>query len=417
MSLELRSVDHSEADAFTRAEYLAFGMVADADGLRRGAAHFEADFALAVYDRDRIVATAGAYPMELTLPAAAGRALPTIAVPGVTAVGVAPTHRRQGLLTRMMTHQLADLRRRGYSMSILVASESIIYGRFGYGWASSYQSLVIESDRDAFRPDAPAAGGRVHMVEGDEAAKLLPAIHDQARRRRPGEVDRDARWWEWHLKDLEADRGGGEGRFYAVHDSADGEADGWVSYRFSKVTFDQIILRYQVTIDDLVATDPAALAALWRFVLDIDLVEVVTAPARPTDEPLRWMLADPRRLRTTDVGDHLWLRILDVPGALAARGYQASERLVLEVTSADPTVAGRFVLETGPDGGACGAARGGEKVELVLGLAELGTIYLGGLSPSTLAASGRVREVRAGALGAADRAFASPVAPFCSRGF
>lgn len=417
MSLELRAVDRNEAEAFNRLTWQAFGAIPDDDSLARAVERFEPDFAIAVYDQGRIVATASAYPLEMTLPAGAGRPLPTVAVPGVTAVGVAPTHRRQGLLSRMMNHQLADLRDRDYPVAVLLASESIIYGRFGYGWAQSYQSLLLESDRDSFRPDAPTASGRMRMIDADEAGKALPLVHDRARHERPGEMNRTPRWWAVHVKDPEKEREGAEARMYAVHESAAGEADGWVSYRYGKMSWPEGIPRHQVLIDDLVALDPEVGAALWRFVLDLDLVEEVKAPIRPLDEPLRWMLADPRRLRTTEVADHLWVRILDVPAALSARGYAADERLVIEVRSPEPSAAGRFVLETGPDKGACRPATRGEKAQLVLGLADLGAMYLGEVRASTLAAAGRVSEVAPGALAIADRAFASPVAPFCTLHF
>ncbi|HEX3541265.1 MAG TPA: GNAT family N-acetyltransferase [Acidimicrobiales bacterium] len=417
MTLELRAVGRSEAEAFFRHVALAFGAVPDQEELEGAAARFEPDFALGVFDQGRIVASAGAYPLEMTVPAGAGGSRATVPVPGVTAVGVAPTHRRRGLLTRLMTHQLADLRDRGYPLSVLLASQSIIYGRFGYGWAQSYQSLVIESDHDAFRPDAPVAPGRMRMVEPDEVAKALPPIHDRARRQRPGELNRTTRWWDWHVKDPEKQRDGMEARMYAAHESAAGEADGWVSYRYNKLTWPAGIPRHQVVVQDLVATDAAVYAALWRFVLDLDLVEEVAAPQRPVDEPLRWLLADPRRLRTTEVGDHLWVRILDIRAALAARGYGAAERLVMEVLSEDPSASGRYVLETGPEGGHCRRAERGEKVALVLGLADLGALYLGGVPVSTLAAAGRVSEIQPGAVAAAERAFASPVAPYCTLHF
>jgi predicted acetyltransferase len=410
-------VDRSEAESFVRLVFQAFGAVPDDDQLARALARFEPDFALGIFDHGRIVASASAYPLEMTLPAAVGRPLATTPVPGVTAVGVAPTHRRQGLLSRLMNHQLADLRDRGYPVSLLLASESVIYGRFGYGWAQSYQSLLLESDRDTFRPDAPVAPGRMRMVDPDEVAKLLPSVHDRARRLRPGELNRTARWWEWHVKDPEKGREGREARMYAAHESAGGEADGWVSYRFHQLTWPAGIPRHQVVIDDLVATDPAVHAALWRFVLDLDLVEEVMAPSRPVDEPLRWLLADPRRLRTTELADHLWVRVLDIPAALSARGYGATERLVIEVVAADPSASGRFVLETGPDTGTCRTAREGEKVDLVLTLADLGAMYLGGVAASTLAAAGRVNEIQAGALAAADRAFSSSPAPYCTLQF
>ncbi len=417
MAWDVHPVVETDIPAFARSIYGAFGEVADADRLARAAESYQRDFALAISDHGRIVATASAYPLELTLPAAPGRVYPSIPVPGVTAVGVSPTHRRRGLLTTLMEHQLADFRQRGYPLAVLLASESIIYGRFGYGWAQSYQALALESDRDAFRPDAPPVTGQMRLLDADEAAKVLPSVHDQARRRQPGELIRSSLTWDRHFRDPEKERDGGGGRMYALHESPAGDADGWVSYRFRNFDWPAGLPSHIAEIEDLVALDREAYVALWRFALDLDLVEEVRAPQRPLDEPLRWLLADPRRLRTTEVADHLWVRLVDVPAALSARGYGADERLVIEVRSDDPSVAGCFVLETGPTSGSCRVAQGGENAQLVLGLADLGAIYLGGVAPSTLAAAGRVTELHAGSLGAADRAFASPVAPFCTLHF
>jgi predicted acetyltransferase len=138
----------------------------------------------------------------------------------------------------------------------------------------------------------------------------------------------------------------------------------------------------------------------------------VTAAVLPVDEPLRWLLTDPRQMRVTDFGDHLWARLIDLPGALAARGYSADEQLVLDVRDE-----GCFRLETGPTSGFCRRARKGERIDVALGLSELGAIYFGGVRPSVLGAAGRVVEERAGALARADAAFASPVAPYCGTDF
>lgn len=419
MTLDLRPVDRDHAEAFVRAISVAFGASAAEDDVAWWVETFEPEFTIGIFDQGRIVAGASADPMEMTVPAGPGEPMATILVPGVTAVGVVPTHRRQGLMTRLMHYQLADLAGRGYPLAVLLASESILYGRFGYGPAQWYQSLAIERTGAAFRSEhaGVAPSGRIRLVEPDEAAKVLPALHDSARRRRPGELDRNSRWWERHLKDPPQHRDGGGARQYAVHESAAGEADGWVSYRYHRSWSEEGLARGRVDVDDLVASDPAALVALWRLVLDLDLVSEITARARPLDEPLSWLLANPRRLRTTAVGDHLWVRVLDIPAALAARGYGAAERLVLEVSPAAPTGGGRFVLESGPRGGSCRQATRREKAHLVLGIAELGAIYLGGVAPSVLAAAGRIKELQPGALGAADRVFSSPVAPFCTLDF
>ncbi|MDP9075465.1 MAG: GNAT family N-acetyltransferase [Actinomycetota bacterium] len=413
MGLDPYPVSPADVADFVRAAAHAFGSVADDEDIAwRTADFFEPGLALAVTDGGRMVATAAAHLFELTLPAAAGRPCPVVTIPGVTAVGVLPTHRRRGLLTKLMAAQLSDFRSRGFPLAVLLASEAVIYRRFGYGPAQSFQSVAIETHRAAFLDPAPAPGSMV-VVDREEAGKVLPGLHDRARRLRPAELSRSRQWWDSHLADREKTREGGSGRFYAVHETPSGEADGWVSYRVH-MGWNAGLPDGWAEVQDLVAASDAGVGALWRYVLDLDLVAEVRAPQRPLDDPLRWLLADFRRLHTTQLVDHLWVRIVDVVGALAARGYGAEERLVLEVTGADP---GRVVLETAGSSGSCRRANRGEKADLVLGLAELGAIYLGGVRPSALAAAGRIREVRAGALTVADQVFVSPVAPFCSLDF
>jgi len=405
-----RRVPVDDVDAFVRAGEAAFGLVADDDETAFYSNLFDPDYAIAVYDRGRIVATASANSFELTLPAATGQAFPAITVPGVTAVGVQPTHRRQGLLTAMMRRQIRDYRERGLLLAILTASEGAIYGRFGYGLASSFQSVALNTRQAIVRAGAPG-GGQIRLLDVDDARKVLPEVHDQGRRRRPGEISRLAPWWDRYFDDPEKDRDGGGGQFCAVHESARGRPDGWVTYRYHS-SWGHGLPAHRVDLRGLVALDQVAHAALWRYLLELDLVGELTAAAVPLDEPLRWLLTDPRQMRVTDVGDHLWVRIIDVPGALAARGYSADDELVLDVRDE-----GCFRLETGPASGSCRTARKGERVDLTLGLSELGAIYLGGVKPSVLAAAGRVAEERAGGLGRADAAFGSPVAPYCSTDF
>ena len=405
-----RRVPLSDVDAFVRAGESAFGLIPEDDDVAFYSNIFDADYALGVYDGGRIVATASANPYELTLPAGADQPLPTITVPGVTAVGVQPTHRRRGLLTALMRHQIGDYRSRGVRLSILTASEGAIYGRFGYGLASSFQGVAVDTRRAVLRDDAPTTG-RMRLLDPDDARKVLPELQDQARRLRPGEINRLAPWWDRYFDDPEKDREGGGPQFHAVHESDRGEADGWITYRYHSY-WGRGLPSHRVDLRGLVALDPPARASLWRYLLQLDLVGEVTAATLPTDEALRWLLTDPRQARVTDVGDHLWVRLIDVPGSLAARGYSAEEQLVLDVADE-----GRFRLETGASGASCRLARKGEKADLTLALGDLAAIYLGGVRPSVLAAAGRVREERAGALGRADAAFASSIAPYCSTDF
>jgi predicted acetyltransferase len=405
MSLELRSVPAEEATTFIRAVQAGFGHAGDEEAVAEYATLFLADWALAIYDAGRMVATTGAQPFELTLPG-----LSVTDAIGVTAITVQPTHRRRGLLRQMMERQLSDFRERGLAVAVLTASEAAIYGRFGYGLATSYQSIAVHTRRSAFAHPVEAPG-RFRLLDADEASKVVPAIHDRARRLQPGEINRPDTFWTREFKHPEKSRGGGSGRFYVVHESPAGEVDGYASYRYFHAWPDDVP-SHRVEVEDLYAVNAAVLTALWRFLLDLDLVGEVKA-TRPVDDPLRWLLADARQCRVSGLGDHLWVRLIDVPRALSARSYGVSGELVLEVGPSSE----RYVLSASPSGASCRPARTGERGEVAISLADLGAVYLGGVLPSVLAAAGRVHELRPGVLARADALFAGPVSPFCGTSF
>ena len=177
-----------------------------------------------------------------------------------------------------------------------------------------------------------------------------------------------------------------------------------------------------VVVEELVGETVEIEAALWRFVLDLDLVDGITAPRRPVDEPLRWRLVDPRRLRVRSTQDMLHVKLVDVATALEARGYSSGGELVLEVTpppggtTDDPSL-GRWLLEAGPDGASCRRPRSGQSSDLVLDSAALGSLYLGGFAASTLGGASRVQETAAGKMLLADRLFGTRPAPLTTTGF
>jgi predicted acetyltransferase len=360
----------------------------------------ELDRAWVVDTGDRFVGNSAIYSMDVTLPAAPGRSCPTIPMAGVTAVGVHPTHRRQGLLRRLMEAMHDDARHRGEAVAGLEASESVIYGRFGYGMAANLAEYAIDSRASAFAVPAPSVD--LALIDKDEALKVLPDIFDRQRRTRAGEADRSPGYWAQLLADRPHHRQGTSARFHAVSDQ------GYVLYRsrFGSSVFRGE--RTDIVVEELRGESAEVEAALWRFVLDLDLVGQVSVRKAPIDEPVRWRLADPRQLRTVLIEDRLYLRILDTAAAFGARGYQAEGRLVLDVPAsaasdgdADPAE-GRWVLEAGPDGASCRRARRGEDADLRLGLPALGSLYMGGFPASLLAAGGRIEELRPGRLAVAD---------------
>jgi predicted acetyltransferase len=356
----------------------------------------------AAYDGDEIVGTAADFELTLTIP---GGELPAA---GVTLVGVLPTHRRRGILTQLMRAELDAIAVRGEPLAILWASEEAIYGRFGYGMATLRGSIEADRERMRFRDDPPPAGS-VRLVDEEEAARVLPPIYERIRRETPGMFARGEEWWtNYRLPDPEHHRHGSGPRFFAVLD-LDGVDEGYARYRVKDKWKDGLTAS-RLRVIEALATSPLATRELWRFLFGIDLVERVEAWGLPADHPLFLLVTEPRRLRVR-VGDALWLRIVDVERALAARSYAADAAVTLELTDAFlPQNAGAWRLEAMGDDARVTRAHEGE---LRLDVADLGSVYLGAFTFHQLARAGRVEERADGALERADALFRTPASPWC----
>jgi predicted acetyltransferase len=371
---------------------------------------FEFDRSLVAIEDGRFIGSATAMSFELTLPG-----YTTIPVAGVTWVAVLPTHRRRGILTALMRRQLEDVRARGEALAVLTASESLIYRRFGYGAATSVMYTEIEKGHSAFLSPVNHSGRFRFVAHTKAVSEILPPLYDAARHACVGELSRTAAKW-WGQYRLANAPGAGFGpHLFVVYESDAGRLDGAVIYR-ANLEWTNGVPDGTLEIIELIARTSEAYAALWRYCLDVDLVARIRGRHRPIDEPLRWMLADSRRLRVTHLADNLWVRLLDIPTALSTRRYAMAGRLTIEVADAFlPDLAGRYTLEASLDGSTC--ARSDHPADLSLDVAALGATYLGGVSFTTLAQAGLIFEQTPGALARADALFAACPAPFCSTRF
>jgi predicted acetyltransferase len=406
MDIEIRPVDNDEFEAFGRATERAFGSHPVPEEVEEWRRVFEPGRFFAAFDAGDIVGTGGQFTMTLTVP---GGEVP---MAGVTAIGVAPTHRRRGLLTSLMRRLTEDSRERGEAVAALWASEASIYQRFGYGMATFAGWAEIERERTAFaRPFQPR--GAVRLLDRDAAFDVFPPLYERVRRTQPGTIARSRAWWEHVWADLESWRDGASALFFGLYETTDGP-EGYVVYRI-KQDWSQGVPNNRVRVRELVATSSDALAALWRYCFDIDLVTKIECWPRPVDDPLLYLLAEPRRWNLR-LGDGLWVRLLDVPEALAARRYREPGWITFEVRdSFCPWNEGRLRLEGGPDGAECAATD--DEPDLVVGASDLGAAYLGGASFATLARAGRVVELTEGALGRAGGLFGWDPQPHCGQLF
>jgi predicted acetyltransferase len=347
-------------------------------------------------DDGAIVAGAGAFEFRLTVP---GGPVPTA---GVTVVGVLPTHRRRGIVRELMGVQLKDAHARGEPIAALWASEGGLYGRFGYGLASVCADVEIPKAHTAFNRavDWP---GTTRIVTAEEALELFPQVYDSVAATTPGMISRSEEWWKTRrLADSEWRRAGGGELAFAVLEQGGGP-EAYALYRLNFSYGDGVPTGTTVVVEAMGAT-PAATAAVWRYLLDIDWMAKIETELLPIDHPLHLLLLEQNRMRFR-VGDGLWIRPVDVGAALAARAYGAEGGLVFEVSDAFcPWNDGRYALDgsrttAGPD--------------LRLTVDALGCVYLGGFTFSDLLRAGRVEEVKAGAVARADALFRTDRKPWC----
>ncbi|MEN3360248.1 MAG: hypothetical protein V7637_4230 [Mycobacteriales bacterium] len=404
----LRPIDPTEFPAFFRTLTETFGEDPTDVAREHDLKVFESDRSLAGFDGDQIVATAGIYTRDMTLP---GGPKP---VAGVTVVSVAPTHRRRGLLTEMMRRQLTELHEsQREPVAALWAAEGPIYGRFGYGLAASRAVLSGTTSALRLAPGTDIGTGRIRLVTAEEARPHLAEVYEQVRLTQIGWLDRRDGWWDHRLHDPEAWRDGATSLRFALNTEEDGRVTGYAFYRLKQ--FWNSHKDAEVIVVEIAATNPQAYAALWSFLANIDLFPVMRKRIAAVDEPLRHQLLDPRGLQM-EILDSLWVRLADVGGALADRTYATDIDVVFEVADHFcPWNAGRWRLRGGPDGASCSPTR--DPADLAVSAADLGAAYLGGTRLATLALAGRVVELRPGALAAANRAFAADHEPWCPEVF
>ncbi|MFJ4938141.1 GNAT family N-acetyltransferase [Streptomyces pseudovenezuelae] len=401
----ITEAEHSEWLRALRAGFLREPVVSAAElAARRG--QFEHGRFIGAFEGERCVATFRSFAQEVT--AVGGQLVAADAISGVT---VTATHRRRGLLTRMMNEDLAAAKERGDVLATLIAAEYRIYGRYGFGPATSGTEWTIDVPRAGLDPRGPdLRGGRIDLVDPDEVRKLGPELHDRMRRATPGAISRDEWWWQLNTGAVRTEPGWTE-PFFAVYRAADGTVEGLMAYEVDEKWADTMQPSNTASVRGMIASTPAAERVLWHYLCSIDWVMRVKSGWRAPDDLLPHLLPNPPAARITMQADWLWVRILDVVRALEARTYEREGTLVLEVVDGSGTTGGRYLLDATPDGASCTATS--RSADLTLDVRDLATLWLGDESAVRLAALGRVREERAGAGRGADALLRTSRRPWC----
>lgn len=390
--IEIAVATADDWDPFHRTIMMAFNEEPDEAASTAERHVFEPERCLVARRADEIVGTAGIYTRMLSIPGA------VVPAAHVTLVSVDATARRQGILTRFMHRQFADIQAAGEPIAALWASEGRIYQRFGYGLAVRKLSLQVQTSEVTMHS---VGSGRLRSGTPAQLRDDIVKVYDQAYADRPGWSERAARHWEYRLADPHSWRHGAGALRAVLHEGEHG-VDGYALWR-TKAKWSDGGPDGEVRVLEQVATTPEAYGALWRFLLTVDLTRSTHAWACAVDEPVQFLVNEPRRLHAS-LSDALWVRIIDLPAALAARRYCREVDLVLEVT--DPLIganAGRWRLAGSPEGARCVATT--EEPDLSCDIRVVGSAYLGGTPLWSLAAGGQVTEHRAGALAEAGAAF------------
>jgi predicted acetyltransferase len=407
VNIDIRTVPADQLRPWIDVVNVAFGEPVDEAQWQLDQTLIEPERVLGAYEADALVGGGAAFSFRMTVPGGA-----RVRTAGVTAVGVMPTHRRRGILRRLMARQLEDVRRNGEPLAALVASEGGIYQRFGYGLSILQGAIEIDRDRAQFRTDSSPVGS-IRLVDREEARRLMPVAYEPVCAATPGFIERDPAWWDERLADIESHRRGAGPAYRAIYER-DGEVRGYVRYRI-KSEWGTVASNSTLIVNELIAMDPVAERELWRFCFGVDLIARIQYRWGPPSHPLLLMVAEPRRLQLR-VSDAIWLRIVDVPSALLARGYAADGTLVLDVADEFlPDAAGRWRLTV--TGGKAKVEPTTDSPDLALDTTDLAAAYLGTFSFGELARANRTEEGTPGARSRADLMFATSVLPWCSTPF
>lgn len=408
MTIRIERVAPDRQDELLSPVGAAFGMTPDPARAAELGRIPELDVRIGAIDDGRIVAGMGSFTFELTVPGA------VVEMAGLTIVGVLPTHRRRGLLRRMMREYLDGVRARGQSISALFASEGSIYPRFGYGLASQVMEIEVDRDRSAFVPTNEEHDVQCRFLSPAEALPAFAEIWNRARLATPGMLSRSQEWWQARrIVDHEWLRRG-RGPLERVLLSLDGVASAYALYRVTS-SFEQSLPAGSLEVLEAIGDSPAATRAIWRWLFDVDLVRSIKAKHLAPEHPLVFLMAEPSRLQARTMHG-LWLRLVDAPAALRARRYASDGVTTLELVDPFcPWNEGRFRVEA--RGGEATVERTIAPAELRLDAPALGSIYLGGFGVEQLAQAGRIEALRPDAVARATSMFRGTRAPWIPEGF
>ena len=357
------------------------------------------------FDGDKVAATSGYFPFENVFN---GQRVRTA---GVTIVTTEPEYRRQGLVRRMMTDLLHQAKNEGYQFASLWASMGALYQRYGYGLASHFNQYSVDPRFSTFRLPYEVPG-TLRRMDQDEAKDIIRPLFERAQAGRTLDHIRTDFYWDMVFSEKNK-----KGRNFVVYYDTNSVPQGYSFYRQKHKDRDEAGPTLELMISDFIWTDMDAYHGLWSYYRSHDLARDLKFYYMPDDDPAKHLLLEPRMLNKKQ-SDGLWLRVVDVPAALAARGYTQSGEVTVCVEGDDlcPWNNGSWRVSAG-SGGKCGEVRDGGEKGLTMNPNTLSSLVSGFQSASALARAGQIACDDEGMLAEADRLFSTIYQPHCSMEF
>jgi len=382
VTVDFRPIEPDELYEFASVNLTAFGERLDPWHESWFQRRREQSVTMAAFETGQMVGSSMFFPVEVAVPGA------VVTAAGVTAVGVLPTHRRQGVMRGMMDRLLLQAKESGLSMAALWASEGGIYSRFGFGPAAQSLRIDLEHPKASLVP--AVRSGQMTLVSVEIARRLFPPVHAQLVQQRPGMVGRDQIAWDYALSDDDPLVPREESHlFLLAHDSGDG-CDGYLIYRI-RGAWSPRGPEGTLLITEMVGSSPRATADMWRYCTEVDLIRRIEASGRgcrPVDDPLLWLAQDPQAVVST-MRTTIWCRVLDPRALLERRRYQRDGDLTLHLDPSldEPGITWHLTVRDGV--GSCQPSAG--QADITMGWSDFGALCLGRRCLTQLVGAGRVR--------------------------
>ncbi len=385
MTLDVRRMRDSEREAMLEMHMQAFRLPPYREARVRATPLEEG---WVVEDAGRLV---GGLRAECLAQYFGGRPVPSAAV---SAVKVAPEARGRGIGGLLLRQVLDELRQEGEFLSFLYPSSIGFYRRVGYEVAFGHSRYGLSLHQ------LPREGSLVAEPWEDGELEEVKDCYERVARASTGLVARSADWWDERIL---SSRQGERVYRYAVRTG--GKLTGYVVYTHEAASAD-LPYAFALSCRDLVWEDAESASSLLAFAsANAGLGVELEWPGSPLDPLLTSLTGQLPRAISSLPG---MVRLIDVRGALEARGYPDDVEATVELEVSDPCIPANEGTVRLTVAGGSGHVESVSSAAARVGVDALAALYTGWLPAGSLARLGRIQDARPETLRTLEKLFLGP---------